>query len=496
MANYFVMAAQDANTWIESGELGNPGIHVKFRVALVVSLLMTCEPGLAADPNETFSASVRDLGSKLTIPGIAFAVIRSGEVVSTGELNPEPGSPPLTIHTPLRFASITKGLTAVALMRAVDRGALTLDDSAGKWLPAFAERPQITLRHLAAHVSEGTPGAEYVYATQRYAKLGPILVSALKASSFDAVLRQEVVDPLRMTWHDSPDLGAHAAFVSTVADMAKFVSGLQRNTLLSPRRFEEMTTPYESKAGRSPVGVGFFSQQIGGEQVVWSFGQDDPDYSSALLLMLPKRKLALVMLANTDELSNPFRLLMGDARYSPFATAFLDAYAPDVARGITERERLVQSALIDISSQQRDQATGKFRRFAQLGAPRADDVVPHFLAVMIGDGESKEFNESLDRTVLAAHPGNRWVLLLSGGLQEGLGHRVAASERYLSILALQNQEPDGLATLFRAWACGGLARVNKASDRQLALKYVEQGLATGVTGSTRDDLLALRRDLE
>ena len=38
--------------------------------------------------------------------------------------------------------------------------------------------------------------------------------------------------------------------------------------------------------------------------------------------------------------------------------------------------------------------------------------------------------------------------------------------------------------------------LNKASDRQLALKYVEQGLATGVTGSTRDDLLALRRDLE
>lgn len=34
---------------------------------------------------------------------------------------------------------------------------------------------EITVRHLAAHVSEGTPGTEHVYATQRYAKHGPIL---------------------------------------------------------------------------------------------------------------------------------------------------------------------------------------------------------------------------------------------------------------------------------------------------------------------------------
>jgi CubicO group peptidase (beta-lactamase class C family) len=471
---------------------------VKFWT-LVAGLLSLCVHASAAAPathSEKFSASLQSLGRELTIPGMAFAVVRDGEVISTDQLNPDPKSTPLTLTTPLRFASVTKTLTAVALMRAVDRGALSLDDSVAKWLPEFTDRPQIKVRHLAAHVSEGTPGTEYVYATQRYSKLGPILVKALEAKSFEDVLRAQAVDPARMRWHDSPDLGAHAGFVSTVSDMALFVQALQDDTLLNSRLFSEMTTPYKSGAGASPVGVGLFAQDIGGERVVWSFGQDDPDYSSALLLMLPKRKLALILLANTDELSNPFRLLMGDVRYSPFATAFLDVYAADIAKGITGRERAAQSALIALWNEDRDKATAEFRRFTKLGVARADDVVPHFIATLLGDSESREFMESLDRTVLAAHPANRWVLLMSGGLNDQLGHKTAATERYKAILALPNQEPDGIATLFRAWSYGGLARISKASDRKLALQYIEQGLATGVTGGTRDELIALRKDLE
>jgi len=69
------------------------------------------------------------------------------------------------------------------------------------------------------------------------------------------------------------------------------------------------------------------SQTIAGEPAVWSFGQDDPDHSSALVLLLPQRDITLIMLANTDELSNPFRLMMGDISESPFAVAFLEVFA-------------------------------------------------------------------------------------------------------------------------------------------------------------------------
>lgn len=462
-------------------------------------LLLTAQASSAAAPEpaaQAFPAALRALADQLSIPGVAYAVVRDGDVVAQGQINTEPAATPLDVNTPLRFASVTKTLTAVALMRAVDRRALSLDDSVSKWLPEYADRPEITVRHLTAHVSEGTPGTEYVYATQRYARLAPILTKALKAPSFEAVLRAEVLAPAKMTWHDSPDLGAHAGFVSTVAEMAKFVQALQRNTLLDRTRFEEMTTPFRSAKGHSPVAVGFFAQQIGGERVIWSFGQDDPDYSSALLMMLPERKLALVVLANTDELSNPFRLLMGDVRYSPFATAFLDAYATAAAKGIDARTRAMQSALVAFARQERDRATQEFRRFATMGPPRPDDTVPHFLATLLGDAGSRPFTEALDRAVFGAHPENRWVLLMSGGIQEGLGHGDEANKRYQAILALRNQEQDGLAAMFRAWAYTGLARVAKATDRQLALKYVEQGLATGVTGGTRNDLLALQKDLQ
>ena len=357
-------------------------------------------------------------------------------------------------------------------------------------------RCQRTVRHLATHSSEGIPGNEYVYGSSRYARLGEILKQALKATTFEEVLRKEILTPARMTWRDSPHLGAHAGFLSTVSDMAMFVQALQENRLLSRERFEEMTTPFVSMKGLPiPVGVGFFSQQLGDERVVWSFGQDDPDHSSALLLMLPKRNLALVLLANTDELSNPFRLLMGDLRYSPFATAFLDAFAPEVGKSIGKRERLAQDTLLSLWNQDRAAARQRFHQFARLPPGGPHDFVAHFIAASLVDGETREYAQVLDTDVYVAHPTNRWVLLMSGGLNSRLERFDVAGRRYEAILALRNQEPDGLASLFRAWSYTGLANIYRSTDPKRALQYVEHGLATGVTGGTRNDLIGLQKEL-
>ena len=469
------------------------------RLLPVIAALLACSRcGAPAQlsPDRAFEASLRRLGAELTIPGMAFAVVSNGQVVHSGELSGDGSRPALTIDTPLRFASITKALTAVALLRAVDRGVLSLDDRLVEWLPEFNGDVHVTVRHVAAHVSEGIPGTEYVYGSSRYARLAAVLTKAFKAKRFEDVLREEVLTPAGMTWRDSPHLGAHAGLVSTVRDMALFVQALQNDRLLSPGHFENMTTPFVSAAGmRMPAGVGFFSQQVGDERIVWSFGQDDPDHSSALLLMLPERRLALVLLANTDELSNPFRLLMGDVRYSPFATAFLDAFAPHVARFIGERERLGQAALVSLWNGDRTAASQKFREFARMQAGGPDDVVTHFIAGSVADPETRGYAEILDSAVTAAHPANRWVLLLSAGLNSRLERFDVAARRYEAILALRNQEPDGLASLFRAWSYTGLARIHRPTDPNRALQYVEQGLATGVTGDTRNGLVDLQKQL-
>lgn len=460
---------------------------------LAAVALVLCAPAWADAP---FEARITERATQLTIPGIAYAVIRDGKVTERSQVKTGEGAA-ITTSTPLRFASVTKAFTAVLLMRAVEKGRISLDDSVSKWLPDFRDRPGITVRHLAAHVSEGVPGTEYVYGTQRYAKLGEILRQVYQADSFEAALRREVIEPAGLAWHDSPDLGAHAALVSTVDEVAKFAAALQTNQLLSKKSFDLMTRPFESAAGDElPVGVGFFSQMIGGERVVWSFGQDDPDYSSALLLMLPKRRLTLVMLANTDELSNPFRLVMGNVRTSPFATAFLDAYAPDVARDIGSRDRQVTDILAALASGQVPQAIQGFTALAAGDAPVSrDDFALHFVAGVLAAELPKTFCEKLDAAVVGAHERNRWALLMSGGINTQLGRRDVAVRRYEALLALPNQEPDGLWRLFQAWAYTGSAAAVKDVDAKRAHEYIEAGLATGVTGGTREGLLQMQKEL-
>jgi len=437
-----------------------------------------------------FDEQIQEYATRLTIPGVAYVVIQDGRIVATG-------SKGLETRTPLRFASVTKAFTAVLLMRAVEAGKISLDDSVSKWLPQFADRPQIKVRHLAAHVSEGVPGTEFVYGTNRYARLGEILAKAWGTGNYEAALRREIIERAGLAWYDSPDLGAHAALVSTVDDVAKFVAALQANRLISKKSFNVMTTPFVSTSGKKlPVGVGFFSQQIGGEQVVWSFGQDDPDYSSALVLMVPKRKLALVMLANTDELSNPFRLLMGNIRTSPFATAFLDSYAPDLAADLGPRDRDITEMLTSVAS---DQAPEAIKRFTALSARDTsvapDDFALHFVAGIMASQLPRDYCMKLDEAVVGAHPRNRWALLMSGGINSQLGRSEVSLNRYDALLALPDQEPDGMWRLFRAWAYTGSAAAVKDSDPARARKYIEEGLATGVTGGTRNDLLQMQKGL-
>jgi CubicO group peptidase (beta-lactamase class C family) len=458
---------------------------------LAAAGLLLCGPAWA---DAQFEARITERATQLTIPGIAYAVIRDGKVTERSQVKSGEAAA-LTTSTPLRFASVTKAFTAVLLMRAVETGKLSLDDSVSKWLPDFRDRPEIKVRHLAAHVSEGIPGTEYVYGTQRYAKLGEILRQAYRADSFEAALRREVIEPAGLAWHDSPELGAHAALVSTVDEVAKFAAALQTNRLLSKKSFELMTRPFESPAGQElPVGVGFFSQVIGGERVVWSFGQDDPDYGSALLLMLPKRRLALVMLANTDELSNPFRLVMGNVRTSPFATAFLDVYAPDIARDIAPRDRQVTEILAALASDQVPRAIQAFTTLAAGDARvSADDFALHFVAGVLAAQLPKDYCAKLDTAVTDAHARNRWALLMSGGINTQLGQREIALRRYEALLALPNQEPDGLWRLFQAWAYTGSAAAVKDVDPKRAHAYIEAGLATGVTGGTREGLLQMQK---
>ena len=58
-----------------------------------------------------------------------------------------------------------------------------------------------------------------------------------------------------------------------------------------------------------------------------------PDRYSALVLKVPDRGLTLILLANSDALSSPFRLAEADIRTSPFGCAFLRSFVFDHESG-------------------------------------------------------------------------------------------------------------------------------------------------------------------
>ena len=64
------------------------------------------------------------------------------------------GSVPIKTDMPFGAGSITKNLTAAALLKLAEEGELNLDDSLEKWLPSFPNvDPTITIRQLLNHTS-------------------------------------------------------------------------------------------------------------------------------------------------------------------------------------------------------------------------------------------------------------------------------------------------------------------------------------------------------
>jgi CubicO group peptidase (beta-lactamase class C family) len=132
-----------------------------------------------------------------------------------------------------RWASISKLLTGLAVLIAVERGLLTLDEPAGP--------PGSTVRHLLAHASGlpfdgrvtlAEPGRRRIYSNTAFDTLGD-LVAGRAGRPFDAVLTDWILAPLRMvgtTLVERPSAGLHGPLV----DLAAFARETLAPTLVDP----------------------------------------------------------------------------------------------------------------------------------------------------------------------------------------------------------------------------------------------------------------------
>jgi CubicO group peptidase (beta-lactamase class C family) len=352
-------------------------VHYLACLAAAAAVLAFSGAGVSAQnpPDQRitlFERYLDGLRRQVAIPGLSAAIVQDGRIIWERGFGFQDIDRriPATPDTPYRIASLTKTFSATLLLACVERRVLDLDEPIGRYSAAIPETAA-TVRHVLSHQSAGVPGREFRYDGNRFVALTPVVESCW-ASPFRRVLANEILDRLGMldsvpgqdlenpepstaaqfdattltryqrvlsriarpyrvdsrgrpTLAEFPPRGLNAAagLVSTVRDLAKYDGALDDHVLLRPATQELAWTPSPTTLGAStPYGLGWFVETVDGERIVWHYGLWGGSYSS-LLLKVPARKLALILLANSDGLSAAFPMAIGDVRASPFAAAFL-----------------------------------------------------------------------------------------------------------------------------------------------------------------------------
>ena len=302
------------------------------------------------------------------VPGISAAILRDGRVLWSkgfGYQDVE-ARVPATADTLYDIASLTKTFTSTLLLQCVERGTLSLDDRMSQYTTAIPE-PDATVRHVLSHTSQAPAGTVYRYDGNRFAALTAV-VTACQGRPFRQALA-ELLDRAAMTGsvpgHDleqpasslaalfdaralsryaasitrlaTPyttsgdsfsrsdfpprDISASAGLLSSVTDLAKYDAAIDMNLFISA---SSQAAAWTTAGASFPYGLGWFSQRVGGNRVIWHYGQW-PQYS-ALYIKVPDHHLTLIMLANSGGLGEAYPLAAGDVMVSPFARAFLGLF--------------------------------------------------------------------------------------------------------------------------------------------------------------------------
>jgi CubicO group peptidase (beta-lactamase class C family) len=314
---------------------------------------MDLTPATSAELQETLSRLAHDYG----IPGMAVGAAAGDSVIWSwgfGAANVAAGTT-ATPSTPFHLASLTKTFASAVVLRLVEAGQVQLDDKVRRYGVTLPDT-NVTVRHLITHTSDGVPGTQFRYNGNRYALLSNVIQSA-SGKSFETLAREWIVEPLALTstvpgdpqsataagYNAGPILNrlaqgydaatlrpiaypqsvtAAAGLVSSVDDMLRYGNAWMAAQITSRSSVDSAFTANRVANGAAtPYGLGWFVSSYHGERVVWHYGLWIGN--SSLIMLVPQRHLTIVVLANSDGLSQRFNLGAGDLLSSPFASALL-----------------------------------------------------------------------------------------------------------------------------------------------------------------------------
>ena len=320
---------------------------------------------LTAEDIHDIEVQIEKLGVALGIPGISAGIASSDSVLwvkGFGYSDIEAGitASPETIYP---LASITKPISSLLLLILQDKGLLDIDEPVYPYIRNFLLENSIpldhytlsnvTIRHLLSHTSDYPPGSGFRYDGDRYSVLSQV-AAAVTPGTWEENLGRYIFDPAGMTstftFSQDPagrkpliakpyfnegekakpgrfltQVNAAVGLQSSVADMLKFLQACLSGDLASGEAYEAMFTPTLLRT-KSPVnyGLGWFIEESHGQKIIWHNGYGLA--SSGLIILLPGKDLAFVLLANSNRISSPFPVGIPGIGIveSPFARVFLD----------------------------------------------------------------------------------------------------------------------------------------------------------------------------
>lgn len=300
---------------------------------------------------------------KYDLPGLQIAVRQNGKIVWSSNFGKADLEKDLAVSkdTKFRVGSISKLLTAAALMRLYEKKQIDPDASVQKYVAAFPPKKYpVTLRHLAGHTAgirhyemkdfmdfaginfkntadglrifqddplKFEPETDYFYSSYGYNLLGAAIEAAAK-KDFAKVVEDEVLKPLQMknTTDDLDDVKIEnragfytrsadgkfyaaakienrhrlpsGGYLSTAEDLTKFGAAFLSEGFLRKKTLEAVFTSQKLKNGaETKVGIGWRIKKKPNGERIFHHG-GAIEGGRAFILTDESSKTVVVLLAN------------------------------------------------------------------------------------------------------------------------------------------------------------------------------------------------------
>jgi len=301
------------------------------------------------------------------VPGLSVGFLKDGVVWVEGfGYSDLENSVPAKPESAYRLASITKTITAMAILQLVEQGKIDLDVEVQRYVPYFPKKKwPITVRQLLGHIGgishynnyeqEGhikthkntresiaifqdfplvaEPGTQYTYSTYGFNLLGAVIES-VSGQSYGSYIKQHIFDPLGMSnsrlddpvdlipnrvsgyrlmqgqvknseYVDISSRFAGGGTRSTVVDLLKYAIGILDRKLLAAETYGQMFTPMILRNGKhTTYGMGWNVLPMNGHFRIHHGGSQAE--TKTFLLIFPTERFAIAIASNLESFDRMF----------------------------------------------------------------------------------------------------------------------------------------------------------------------------------------------